>query len=48
MWLTFSVLLIDLDEYVNYTISVRAFTNAGAGPYSDPVTVLTNEGGKYC
>ena len=43
-----SVLLMDLEEYVNYTISVRAFTNAGAGPYSDPVTVLTNEGGKYC
>ena len=43
-----SVLLMDLEEYVNYTISVRAFTNAGAGPYSDPVTVLTNEDGECC
>ena len=42
-----SVLLTDLEEYVNYTISVRAFTSAGAGNYSDPVTVLTNEDGKY-
>ena len=37
-----------LQEYVNYTISVRAYTNAGAGPYSDPVTVLTNEDGECC
>ena len=43
-----SVLLMDLEEYVNYSISVRAFTNAGAGPYSDPETVLTNEDGKCC
>ena len=41
-----SVLLMDLEEYVNYTISLRAFTSAGAGPYSDPVIVLTNEDGK--
>ena len=41
-----SVLLTDLEEYVNYTISVRAYTSAGAGNYSDPVTVLTNEDGK--
>ena len=41
-----SLLLMDLEEYVNYTISIRAFTSAGAGNYSDPVTVLTNEDGK--
>ena len=43
-----SVLLMDLEEYVNYTISIRAYTTAGAGNYSDPVTVLTNEDGKCC
>ena len=41
-----SVLLVGLLEYVNYTISVRAYTSKGAGPYSEPVTVLTNEAGK--
>ena len=43
-----SVLLVDLEEYVNYTISVRAYTSVGAGNYSDPVTELTNEDGKCC
>ena len=43
-----SLLLMDLEEYVNYTISVRAYTSVGAGPYSDPVIVLTNEEGKCC
>ena len=41
-----SLILLRLQEYVNYTISVRAYTSAGAGPYSDPVSVLTNEDGK--
>ena len=40
------VLLMDLEEYVNYSISVRALTSVGAGRYSDPVIVLTNEDGK--
>ena len=43
-----SVTLMRLQEYVNYTITVRGYTNAGAGPYSDPVTVLTNEDGECC
>ena len=43
-----SLLLTDLEEYVNNTISVRAYTSVGAGPYSDPVIVLTNEDGKSC
>ena len=38
--------LTDLEEYVNYTISVRAYTSAGEGPYSDGVTVITLEAGK--
>ena len=43
-----SVLLTDLEEYVNYTISVRAYTSVGAGTYSDPVIALTNEDGRRC
>ena len=38
--------LRDLEEYVNYTIFVRAYTNVGAGPYSDPMRVLTPQDGK--
>ena len=44
-----SVVLMGLEEYVNYTISVRAFTIVGAGPYSMAVTELTPEAGMcYC
>ena len=42
-----SVFQIELQEFVNYTISVRAYTSVGAGPYSDEVTVLTLQDGKY-
>ena len=41
-----SVFLIELQEYVNYTISVRAYTSVGAGPYSNEVTVMTLEDSK--
>ena len=41
-----SVFLIELQEFVNYNISVRAYTSVGAGPYSDEVTVLTLQDGK--
>ena len=37
-----SVNLTNLQEFVNYDISVRAFTSVGEGPYS---TVLTQEAG---
>ena len=43
--LNMSVDLTGLHEYINYTISVRAFTDVGAGPYTDPVTELTYEAG---
>ena len=43
-----SVLLVDLEEYVNYTISVRAYTSVGPGPNSEPVIALTNEDGECC
>ena len=38
--------LKDLEEFVNYTISVRAYTSEGAGPYSDEVTIMTLEDSK--
>ena len=44
--MTLTAVLEGLEEYVNYTISVRAYTSAGEGPYSDGVTVLTLEDGK--
>ena len=43
-----SVNLTGLEEYVNYSISVRAYTSEGAGPSSDDVTVLTEEEGTSC
>ena len=39
--------LTDLEEYVNYTISVRAYTSAGEGPYSDGVVELTDEDSEF-
>ena len=38
--------LIGLEEYVEYNISVRAHTSTGPGPYSDPVTVRTDTNSK--
>ena len=42
-----SVNLTELQEYVSYTVSVRANTSVGAGPYSNEVTVLTPDNGNY-
>ena len=42
-----SINLIDLEEYVEYNISVRAFTSIGPGPYSVGIVVRTFENGKY-
>ena len=42
-----SVVLMNLQEYVNYTISVRAYTSVGEGPYSDGIIQLTNEDSEY-
>ena len=39
---------MDLEEYVEYNISVRAYTSAGSGPYSDPLSKRTLEDGKKC
>lgn len=43
---TASVVLTDLEEFVNYTISIRAYTGVGEGPYSEGVTEMTSEDGK--
>ena len=41
--------LTGLEEYVEYDITVRAYTSEGPGPYSDPpVTVRTLEDGNEC
>ena len=41
------IVICGLQEYVEYNISVRAYTSVGPGPYSDPVTQRTLEDGKY-
>ena len=41
-----SVVLDGLEEFVNYTISVQAYTSVGPGPESEPVTARTNEDGE--
>ncbi len=42
-----SVLLNYLQEYVNYTITVRAYTQEGPGLSSSEMTVLTFEAGTF-
>ena len=39
-------LLVGLQEYVNYNISVRAYTREGSGPYTVPITNRTLEDSK--
>ena len=42
-----SAVITGLQEYVEYNISVRAYTIIGPGPYSDPVTERTLEDRKF-
>jgi hypothetical protein len=42
-----SVILVDLEEFVGYAISIRAYTSLGNGPYSVPVTSMTLEDGNH-
>ena len=42
---TFTVDLTGLEEYVEYSIRVRAYTSVGAGPYSDVVMETTRQDG---
>ena len=43
---TLTVDLTGLEEYVEYSIRVRAYTSVGTGPYSDIVIERTQEDGK--
>ncbi len=42
-----SMVLDQLQEYVNYNISIAAYTCVGRGPFSDVITILTLEDGKF-
>ena len=41
-----SITLMDLQEYVEYSISVRAYTSVGPGPYSVGIVRRTFEDGE--
>ena len=41
-----SITLMDLEEYVEYNISVRAYTSVGPGPYSVGIVRRTFQDGK--
>ena len=41
-----TAVLTGLQEFVDYNISVRAYTSVGEGPYSTEVTEMTAEDGK--
>ena len=40
-----SVVLMDLQEFVSYDITVRAYTSVGEGPYSTEISVVTLQDG---
>ena len=42
-----SIVLSNLEEYVTYNISVRAYTSAGPGVYSQPINEQTLEDSKH-
>ena len=44
--MTLTAMLTDLEEFVDYNISVRAYTIVGDGPYSVGDIEITNEDGK--
>lgn len=39
--------LTDLEEFVNYSISIRGYTVVGPGNYSVPIIVMTSEASKF-
>ncbi len=43
-----TVILNNLEEYIFYNISVRAYTSVGAGPFSLFITQRTSEDSKLC
>ena len=42
-----STIITGLQEYVEYNITVRAYTTVGPGPFSEPVTARTFEDGMF-
>ena len=42
-----SLLLVGLEEYVEYSIRVSAYTGVGQGPYSIPMFQITDEDSKF-
>ncbi len=42
-----TITLSNLQEYVFYNISIRAYTSAGAGPFSSFITQRTSEDSKF-
>lgn len=45
---TLTINLVSLEEYAEYSFQIRAYTEVGPGPYSQPVTATTMEDGKEC
>ena len=41
-----NITISDLQEYVVYNVSVRAYTSAGAGPFSAHISVRTLQDGE--
>ena len=41
-----TAVLMNLEEFVDYNISIRAYNSAGWGPYSTDITATTEEDGK--
>ena len=41
------IVLNDLEEYLDYNITVRGYTSAGPGPFSDTITEMTPEDGEF-
>lgn len=42
-----TLVLRNLEEFVEYNISVQAYTSAGWSPYSIETTIMTQQGGKW-
>ena len=41
-----SIVLTGLQEFVDYNITVRVYTGAGPGPFSNVVATMTRQDGK--
>lgn len=42
-----SGVLTNLEEFVSYNISIRAYTRIGVGPFSPDITIVTPEDGEW-